>query len=85
MHAAVRQLLRGACAERWLEPGAEYAQKESALPVELQKGFRIDHSSNLCNGGAESLVTSATDHVLHLSTQPVRHPLSPFEQVEISC
>ncbi|CAL8469474.1 g9015 [Coccomyxa elongata] len=33
--------------ERWREAGAEYAQKESALPAELQEGLSKNHTSNI--------------------------------------
>ncbi|EIE21561.1 cytochrome P450 [Coccomyxa subellipsoidea C-169] len=36
--------------ERWMEPEAEYAQKECGLPMQLRKGLTSKQGSNLCNG-----------------------------------
>ena len=64
-----------------MQAGMEYAQKDSVLPEELQKGLRISHSSiqsnNLCNGGAKIWVTSATECVLHFSKQLMETLLRP--------
>lgn len=50
------QLTKSALAERWLEAGAEYAQKESALPAELQEGLSKTRTSHLSNGGVQCIL-----------------------------
>lgn len=60
MFMVMTQRFRDVYAERWLETGAEYAQRDSVLPLELRQGLKKTHSSNLCNGGDSSKTYSCS-------------------------